>query len=76
MPVLLPGMMQQCQRLKLSVNAIRNLISVYKATLFEKVQKLGLSIKDWEIVILLVYRRHGHKLGIGKKQQNFDLKKL
>ena len=55
MPVLLPGMMQQCQRLKLSVKAIRNLISVYKATLFEKVQKLGLSTKDWEIVMLLVY---------------------
>ena len=68
-------MMQQCQRLKLSFKAIRNLISVYKATLFEKVQKLGLSIKDWEIVMLLVYRRHGHKLGIGKKQQNFDLEK-
>ena len=56
MPVLLPGMMQQCQRLKLSVKAIRNLISVCMATLFEKVQKLGLSIKDWEIVLLLVYR--------------------
>ena len=64
-------MMQQCQRLKLSVKAI----SVCMATLFEKVQKLGLSIKDWEIVMLLVYRRHGHKLGIGKKQQNFDLEK-
>ena len=51
MPVLLPGMMQQCQRLKLAVKAI----SVCMATLFEKVQKLGLSIKDWEIVMLLVY---------------------
>ena len=31
------------------------LISVCMATLFEKVQKLGLLVEDWEIVMLLVY---------------------
>ena len=45
------------------------LISLCMATLFEKVQKLGLLVKDWEIVMLLYIDDMIINSGLGKSNR-------